>query len=143
MMTVVCGPPGAGKTTWVRAQRGRGDLVVDVDALFAALTLRERYDKPDALLPAVLDVRDYVIERLWPAWVISTNASWRYRQYMRTEFGARVVVLETPAEECLRRIAADPGREGRADWPLLVETWWQSYEADERDERIAPAQELA
>ncbi len=89
-MTVVCGATGAGKTTWVREQRGDGDLVVDVDALFAALTLQPMHQRKSDLanrstLGAVLDVRDYVIEALGPAGVISTDASRRYRLYMRME----------------------------------------------------------
>ena len=28
---IVCGPSGAGKTTWVRNEMQRGDLVMDMD----------------------------------------------------------------------------------------------------------------
>ena len=33
MIRLVCGPPGAGKTTFVGERRSDGDLVVDLDAI--------------------------------------------------------------------------------------------------------------
>lgn len=135
-MRVVCGAPGAGKTTYVREHKAGDELVVDVDMLFSALTLRPLYDKPEKLLGRVLDVRDFVIESLAPEWVISSDPSRAYREQMRREFGAEVIVLETPAAVCLGRINNDPRREGDTDWGQLVNTWWAMYEPDERDEVI-------
>jgi hypothetical protein len=37
--TVVMGPPRSGKSTWVREHAGRGDIVIDLDLLGAALTV--------------------------------------------------------------------------------------------------------
>ena len=37
-VTVVCGPPGSGKSTHVDGHKQPGDLVVDIDALYVALT---------------------------------------------------------------------------------------------------------
>lgn len=135
-MIVICGAPGSGKTTYVREHKGTNDLVVDVDMLFAALTLRPLYDKPERLLGKVLDVRDFVVEVLSPQWVVSSDPSKAYRAQMRGEFVAEVIVLETPAAVCLQRIHADPRREGETDWDQLVAKWWELYEADERDEVI-------
>lgn len=129
-MIVVIGPPGSGKSTYVRERMKYGELVVDVDELFRALTLRPLWDHPPMAINAVLTVRDYVIENYEPAWVISTNAGRDYREGMREKYGAEVVVMETPAEVCLARIEAD-GREG--EWGERVTRWWAEYEADERD----------
>lgn len=139
-MTVVCGAPGSGKTTWVRSQMRRGELVVDVDHLFAGLTMRPLYDKPESLIGAVLSVRDHVIENLRPAWVTSSDPSAEYRAGMRERYGARVVVVETPAETCVERIRADARRDEGTDWEGLVMGWWGSYERDERDERITDSE---
>jgi 5-methylcytosine-specific restriction protein A len=133
-MTVVIGPPGSGKTSYVRERVKYGELVVDFDELFRALTMRPMWDHPVQALNAVRSVRDHVIENLQPAWVISTNAGRDYREGMREKYGAHVVVLETPAEVCLARIAAD-GRPDN-DWGDKVAAWWSGYERDERDEVI-------
>jgi len=135
-MIVVVGAPGSGKTTYVRERIRRGELVADVDLLFSALTMRPLYDKPEGLVGAVLSVRDHVIENLRPAWVISSDASREFRERMREVYEARVVVLETPADESVRRLLADPRRDEETDWPGLVAKWWGAYEPDGRDEIV-------
>jgi len=55
---VVVGPPGSGKSSYVRERVKFGEMVVDVDELFRALTLRPMWEKPPQLIGAVLAVRD-------------------------------------------------------------------------------------
>ena len=112
--------------------------MVDVDSLFAALTMRPLYDKPESLIGAVLSLRDHVIESYEPAWVISSDPTITYRTEMRERFGARVVVLETPADVCVERIAGDARRDEGTDWAGLVGKWWGAYERDGRDEVVLP-----
>ena len=131
--TVVCGPPGAGKTSYVRQHAQPGDLILDVDALYMALSGQPMYDKPAELLPFVIEARDAVIERLRQrsranhAWVITLAPTESERQPY-AEDGADVVVLATPAEDCLARITADPERARWDGWTQLVESWWTSYD---------------
>lgn len=136
-MKLVLGAPGSGKTTWVRERIQAGQIAVDVDLLFSALTMRPVYDKPAVSVGRVLDARDILIEELRPDYVISSDPTAKYRELMRAQYGAEVVVLETAADECKRRIEGDIRREGLADWPTLVDAWWANYERDERDEVIA------
>lgn len=136
-MKLVLGPPGSGKTTWVRERIQAGQIAVDVDLLFSALTMRPVYDKPPVSVGRVLDARDLIIEELAPDYVISGDPSLTYRELMRARYGAEVVVLATPADECKRRIEGDIRREGLADWHALVDAWWANYEPDERDEVVS------
>ena len=78
---IVCGPPGSGKTSFVAERCTWGDLVVDVDAILAAISGLPWYDKPTALLPVALDVRDYLytlirrgIAYVPRAWVIMSES---------------------------------------------------------------------
>lgn len=135
-MRVVVGPPGAGKSTYVRQAMKYGEMVVDVDELFRALTMRPMWEKPPQLISAVLTVRDYLIDSFEPAWVISSNATRDYREKMREAYGAEVIVLETPAAVCLERIAADGRPDAGNMWEELVTRWWEAYEPDERDEIV-------
>ncbi len=135
-VTLVAGPPGSGKTTWVAAHRTWGDLTVDVDALMQALSGLPPYEKPDALVPFALEARDAIMARLLRpsdvrhAWLIAGAAKAADRQRY-AEAGAHVVVLAVSAEECLRRIEADPTRTAViALWRPLVERWWQDYQRD-------------
>ena len=55
---VVSGPPGAGKTTYVRQNIGRNDLVWDWDAVFAAITFQPQHAPPtDCAHQMLLDFR--------------------------------------------------------------------------------------
>lgn len=132
-VTVVCGPPGSGKTTYVRERAEHGDLIVDLDAIYAALSGLDPYDKPDALLPFVLTARDAIIARLAQhsdvrhAWLITSGADATQRDQFAHQLGASVVVLDVDAAECLRRIEADPDRQGKRPWARLVREWWETY----------------
>ncbi len=46
MLTVVTGPPAAGKTTYVRQHANPGDVVIDFDALAVALGSPDTHDHP-------------------------------------------------------------------------------------------------
>ena len=132
-VTVVCGPPGAGKTTYVTEHEELGDLIIDVDGIYMALSGQPMYSRPQELLSFVLHARQAIIERLRSRsnvrkeWLITTAAKKPEREvYVRD--GADVVVLATPAAECLKRIAADERRSTWDGWTDLVTEWWASYE---------------
>lgn len=132
-VTVVCGPPGSGKTTYVQQHREHGDLIIDVDALFEALTFNASRDHLEIHLPFVCEARDAVLKRLLYAhrvprvWIIECGASAARRNALRQQFGAKVIVLEVPTEECLRRIADDSTRHFDPKWQQLVDAWWVEY----------------
>lgn len=141
---VVCGPPGSGKTTWVRERMRWGDVVVDVDALFAAVTGLPWYEKPDALVPLVLELAESAVawmrtnsDRYVNGFVITGGATRRERERWASRVVvAELVMLAVPPDECLRRIAADPRRgTGTVEgWREIVERWWREYERVTNDE---------
>ena len=140
--TIVCGPPGSGKSTWVREHAQPGDLIVDLDTLWQALSGQPMYAKPPALYPFVVAARDGTLAQLEKggivtAWVIASGATSTERAAMRERFAARVVVLETPTIECLERIRMDERRAGQlVEWMPHVLRWWRNYEPDEADEVV-------
>lgn len=142
--TIVAGPPGSGKTTYVGKRAKRGDLIVDVDALWVAVTGLDWYDKPHQLLSVVLSLRDTLIDSIrkgYPdiarAWLITSAATPAERARLADACGgANIIILEVTAEECLARIANDPRRKNNvAQWKSLVDKWWSEYWAED-DEQI-------
>lgn len=139
-LTLVCGPPGAGKSTWVRNRAAPGDLVICMDTIAREYL---RANRRVALAPEqvgdVLRLRNEMLGDLmrrsargrWPhAWLIALEPEARWRAWWRdTVKPARVIVLATPAEECKRRVAADAaaGDARSAAAPALIDQWWSSY----------------
>ncbi len=133
--TIVGGPPGAGKSTYVAAQFKPGDILVDVDALFVALSGLPMYDsRRTVLLPFVFEARHAILLRLSRtsqvrrAWIVTTESDARKLRSMSDDLGAALVVLAVPANECIARIAADARRDDSGvDWGAIIERWWREW----------------
>jgi hypothetical protein len=143
-VTVVCGAPGSGKTRWVAENFQRGDLVVDIDTLYMALSGLPMYDKPQQLLPFVCEARDAIYRRMCRtnavrhAWIITSDPNTETRKQLRTFFAASVLVMDVTAAVCLERISMDPRRAGQMDlWTPLVMRWYRTFECQPFDTLIA------
>ena len=136
---LVCGPPGAGKTTYVRDRAQHGDLILDLDRIFVALTGLNKYDKPNNILPYALTAYDDVVSHLSRdksnikcSWVISCSPKKQQREELANLLGAKVVVLDTDPIVCLKHIANDPLRASRRkQWEEIIKKWWTDYEPGE------------
>lgn len=145
-VTLVAGPPCAGKNTYIAERAQRGDLIIDSDTLYRALSGINSRDRPENLRPFVWSAYWAVVAETRRisvganVWVILAAANRRRRQEFRRMNDAHVVVLETPAELCRERALARYG--GSVNDPTYADTlrwidlWWAGYEVDHADERI-------
>jgi 5-methylcytosine-specific restriction endonuclease McrA len=145
-ITVVCGPPGAGKTTYALKQFKAGDLLIDYDQLMRAMTGVSSHWYPRSLMTFGWEARDAVLKHLESgcpgrAWIIDCGASRYRREEYRRRFNARVIVIEMPADECLNRIGQDKFRDQSVDWVKLVSNWWAEYEKAPADEAFGVSRE--
>jgi predicted kinase len=132
---IVYGPPLAGKKTFVRQNLKRGNLVVDMDLLYAAVSMLPSYDKPDNLLINVLGVHNQLIDNVktrlgkWGnAWVIGGYADKYKREKLADDLGAELVFCNTSKEMCLARLAMDTERQFRQDeWTKYINKWFEEY----------------
>jgi len=153
-LTVVCGPPGAGKSTWVRQHANQGDLIICFDALARDVlgrngAQRARVNITPDQISDVLRVRNEMLGDLmragararWSkAWLILTEPNAVDRQWWADTLGADIVVLATPANECRRRIAVDSaaGDDRGQSIARTVDQWWAAYTVADCDTTVTP-----
>ena len=129
-ITVVYGPPGSGKTTWVKQNAKHGDLIVDFDALFVALSGRASHDKPSNLFPFVIAARlaveaqlaTYPTQRAFVIYSLLTNeVRKRYE-----DAGAEIRLVYADKETCARRCS------DRAEtiWRSVLDEWFNRHKED-------------
>lgn len=150
-VTLVCGAPGSGKSTWVEAARDPADLVVCFDQIagqiFAGGALRAGVTlTPDQIADVLRRRNEMIADLMWSraagkwarAWIIAGEPRAESRQWWADVVGAQIVVLETSEAECRRRIQAD-AEAGDARGPQAlrqVGEWWREYRPRAADRRI-------
>jgi 5-methylcytosine-specific restriction enzyme A len=134
-IVLVCGPPGAGKTTWAKAQ-ANGDVVLDLDDIKAEMSGRPLRECGQEWTTPALDERDRrlaELEKGQRAWVIATAPTPGERLFWRERLRTRVVMIAPPPETCAERIDGDDRPDKERDKRLARE-WWRRYEPAACDE---------
>jgi 5-methylcytosine-specific restriction protein A len=140
-LTVVAGAPASGKSTLVQGVAVDGDLVLDLDAIRARLSGRPIYEAGEETYRPAMAERNAQLKQLghpqarWSrAWLIASAPSPAARRWWRRKAGARMVVITTPLETCLQRIAADPRRRDKERHLRAAREWWSAYRPAPEDE---------
>ncbi|CCB64068.1 AAA family ATPase [Hyphomicrobium sp. MC1] len=143
-LTIVCGPPASGKSTYVRQHAGSKDLVIDLDVIASQISgePQHAWDRTRWLNAALYFRNDMIGGLSRPsdyevAWLIVAEPNANHRQFWATALQPqRIVVLETDAATCLANAGRDEGRDLERT-QAVVSAWWQDYERRTGDERIA------
>lgn len=149
-LTIVCGPPGAGKSSYVAANAGAGDLVICFDAIAREIygSGRLDLDPDDARLAAILRRRNEMLGWLmrphagtrWTGgWLIVAEPDAEWRAWWDKQLKPReIVVIETPAEVCRLRVAQDAmAGDVRSDRAVgTIEGWWRRYVPRPTERRV-------
>lgn len=122
---IVHGAPLSGKTTFVRDNKSERDIVVDMDALWHAITFEPMYIKNNYLKGNIFAARDALIDQIrtrkgqWQtAWIIGSYPARAERERLADRLGAELIHIDTPYEECLQRLHA------AGDRPVAI---WEEY----------------
>lgn len=134
---LVYGPPLSGKSSFVQERMTRGDLIVDMDRLYQAVSMLPYFDKPDNLMPNIWGIYNQLIDHIktrygrWNnAWVIGGFADKYKREKLANDLGAELIFCNVSQEECLRRLEIDEERRYRKDeWKTFIERWFTTYTA--------------
>lgn len=130
MLYVITGPPGAGKSTWIRSHAGPGDIVIDLDLLALALAGpgADHHAHGDALLKvahrartAALHQAEQLVDEV-DVYLIHTMPQAKARARYR-RLGARIVVVD-PGEDVVRQRVRDMRQPGM---DRVVTRWYQEH----------------
>lgn len=136
-VVMVYGPPLSGKSSYVRARIKTGDMVIDYDQLFLAVSGKALYEKPNELLPNVQAMHRLLLDHCktrygkWTtAWVIGGYADRYKREKLSEELGAQLIKIEATKEECMKRLKEDRDRSKQiALWTGYIDKWFSEYTA--------------
>lgn len=132
-LTIVCGPPGSGKSTYVRERARQYDTVIDLDLIVANLSGQPIYQAGKEWLLKAAYLRNRQLIELSrtdrPAWFIVSGRGKDERAWWSGKLQPKnMVVLDLPLDECIKRIRADDRRTDSAKLIHIerARRWWQA-----------------
>lgn len=131
---IVYGSPFAGKKTMVNQLMQRGDLVINMDLIYQAISGRTNiYDKPDNLKLNVFRVRDVLLDMVktrygkwYDAYIIGGYPARAERERLALSLGAELIYCKATQSECLAR--AQRCGVFAEEWGKYVIKWWEMYQ---------------
>lgn len=125
-LIVVCGPPGAGKTTYVREHATDSDLTLDLDDLAVEVTGKPLWQCTHLERSRTIRERNHRLAQFargktdHPAcYLIATAGTFRQRKFWMDK-GAELVVLDVDRDECKRRVMDDTTRSDEAKQAVMA-----------------------
>jgi 5-methylcytosine-specific restriction protein A len=112
-VTIVCGPPCSGKTTYVNDRATAEDLIISLDDIM--MELDPSYVHWSGAVPEIMDsatrVRNALLGSLadrkhGKAWFIVSAPSPAERDWWHSKLGGEIVLLHPGADECKNRAIA-------------------------------------
>ncbi|MBQ2263252.1 MAG: HNH endonuclease [Loktanella sp.] len=130
-VTIICGPPASGKTTYAHEHAAPTDKIIDLDEITQRIG-GKMWETDRAIIRRALSYRDVMIRSLadahtGAAWFIVTGKTAQERKTWLQALGekARLVVMDTPKAVCIERILAEPRRADAARSQILAVDKWQ------------------
>lgn len=127
---VVWGCPLSGKTAAVREMMRPGDIVLDINSLWQAITFQP--DHPNACKYNVFGIRDTLMDHIktrygrWcDAYIIGGYPNRYDRERLAQEYGATLIYCEVDKAECFKRAQNTDRPE---EYKKYVADWWEMYE---------------
>lgn len=129
---IVYGSPLSGKTTLVKELMQYGDIVLDMDELWHAITFQPEYVKPKNCRFNIFKLRDELLDQIkhrygnfYDAYIIGGYPDKYERERLVNELGAELIYCESTKEECIERLnKSDKPKQ----WLEYINDWWEKYE---------------
>ena len=130
---IVWGAPASGKTTYVKENKGEYDIVIDLDAINAALSLMTGKDRTDDALPYAIDVRDclygLIAERkhyFEKCWVVVALPELKERLALAKKLNAELIHIDADKETCRQRAMEDNERRDKQQQVRLIARYFDA-----------------
>lgn len=133
---IVYGAPLSGKSSYVIEHMEKGDLVVDMDKLYEAVSFMDPYDKPDNLKYNVFSIRNHIIDNIKTryggfrtAWIVGGYANKVERERLAQELGAKLLLVNATREECINRLDTcnDYRQEHKEEWIGYIDKYFENF----------------
>lgn len=134
---LVCGSPFSGKTSYVETVATRNDLIVDLDKIHQSICICTKYDKPNATKQLAFAIRSLLLNEIqtatqWRKWQNAYIIAMCPERYEREEFvnnyGAEIIQIKTPIEECIKRVNDTINNQAMRDVIIgWITNYWQRY----------------
>lgn len=133
---IIYGPPMSGKSSYVIEHMEPGDIVVDIDKLYAAVSFMDEYDKPDNLKYNVFSIRNHIIDNIRTryggfrtAWIVGGYANKFERERLANELGAKLILINATKKECIDRLDTcnDYRQEHKEEWISYINKWFDEF----------------
>lgn len=132
---IVWGAPASGKTTYVKEQKGKYDLVIDLDAIMCALSLGEGKNFSEDALPFALDLRDYMYQMIQErrhyfekVWIIAMLPKKQEREDLAKRLKGELIHIDTSKEECKQRARKDIQRKNKELQNKIIDKFFEDFE---------------
>lgn len=127
---IVWGSPLSGKSTFVNQMSGYGDLIIDIDNLWQAISGQDRYIKPNQLKANVFALRDNLYDQVrtrlgswYDCYIIGGYPNKIERDDIARRLGAECIYIDSTKEDCIKRAEGRP-----AEWQGHITKWFEDYE---------------
>lgn len=132
---LIYGSPLSGKSTYVSTVAEPGDLIVDIDRLWEAVSGLPLHTKPPRLNAVVFGLRDKLMEMVryrvgrWDnCYIVGGYPLISERERLCNELGAREIFIDVPKEVCLQRLQTCDDRDVEK-YREYIEEWFRKFSA--------------
>ena len=128
---IVYGSPLSGKNSMVKDMMQYGDIIMDMDALWQALSFQGEYIKPNNLRFNIFKMRDELLSQIkmrygewYDAYIIGGYPDKYERERLAQSLGAELIYCEATKQECIERLEASGKSKA---WLDYIDDWWERY----------------
>jgi len=131
---IVWGAPASGKSTYAKEHMKPGDLIVDLDLIKQSISLQEKTETDDALLPVALSIRDHIYELIerrdieCDCWVVAGLPNKDERERLARKLKTdKLIFIDATHDICIQQAMNDRSRKDKGKQRKIIDKWFKQY----------------